>query len=495
MKRIAKALVFFNRRASKSKFLSVSVVVWALLTGLVLVVTSAVANAAEQEENISAFLEHMPKEGTKNLQGILSAINTTRESPVRTEVSEEAPGGRTAVFKAKAFILRNKYFFFKGSGRVVLPCSTLDVLFSRDLFDKSKGQQPTAQDTVKTAVTIRIGKNVIEISASEEAHMFLTDVRGGGLDPGRGLLYDVLVLQKGIQVAEGEISIPKMQEGKAIGSDVFSVGKDAFIEPAEKPGLLVFRNIAHRWVSQADTKTEAPTRTPPAPGGSPAAGPPAPDESKPSAVAEVQPVDKAEVNDTRVEVTPLGRVTNNYRTPPGYSISFDLRGEPSLFNPGAEHMFIRPETKFMDAVYDSNAEYPLVLKLMKGRGHVYLCGRGKVTTATGKVYEFGKEDTFASRLESLKSENTLVRQGSALALGWLARSEEEKNTAVTALMGVLKDPVPEVRRNAAESLGRLKATKSLESLLALTKTYQENDSRVRLMAEMAIKRIKGELKD
>ena len=140
---------------------------------------------------------------------------------------------------------------------------------------------------------------------------------------------------------------------------------------------------------------------------------------------------------------------------------------PLWFGHGIEHV-IRGKLTLLGHTFKSDSAYPLTFKLLKGRGYVYLCGRGTVTTPDGKTHRLGYEDTVDTWLPRLKSEDLLDREGAAQALGYLANTEE-KDKAVPALIETLKDDAMEVRRNAAEALGRLRDERATEALLPLLK--------------------------
>ncbi len=67
-------------------------------------------------------------------------------------------------------------------------------------------------------------------------------------------------------------------------------------------------------------------------------------------------------------------------------------------------------------------------------------------------------------LPLLHSGNQLDREGASQALGWLAKSDSDRNSAVPALIKALEDESMEVRRNASEALGRIGDPRALEPL-------------------------------
>ncbi|MBM3239314.1 HEAT repeat domain-containing protein [Candidatus Poribacteria bacterium] len=150
-----------------------------------------------------------------------------------------------------------------------------------------------------------------------------------------------------------------------------------------------------------------------------------------------------------------------------------LRGGASYVSPlwfghDVEHVIQRKLT-LLGHTFKTDRAYPLTFKLIKERGYVYLCGHGTVTTPDGKTHRLGEADTVDTWLPRLKSEDLLDRESAAQALGYLAKTKEEKDKAVPALIEALDDKTMEVRRNAAEALGRLRDERATEALVPLLK--------------------------
>jgi len=133
----------------------------------------------------------------------------------------------------------------------------------------------------------------------------------------------------------------------------------------------------------------------------------------------------------------------------------------------------------------SDETYPLTFKLLE-EGGAYLCGRGAITTPDGNTYQFGQNDTIETWLSLVNHKNNLQREGAVQALGWLAKTKEEKDRAIPELIGALQDSSWEVRRNAAEALGRLADHRSMKSL---TQTLQDEHSWVKAVAQEALEKI------
>lgn len=135
--------------------------------------------------------------------------------------------------------------------------------------------------------------------------------------------------------------------------------------------------------------------------------------------------------------------------------------------------------------FNSDESYPLVFKFLKGGG-AYLCGRGTITTPDGNTYQFGQNDTIETWLSLVNHKNDLQREGAVQALGWLAKTKEEKDRTILVLIGALQDSSWEVRRNAAEALGRLADRRAVESL---TQTLEDEHSWVKVVAQESLEKI------
>jgi HEAT repeats len=150
---------------------------------------------------------------------------------------------------------------------------------------------------------------------------------------------------------------------------------------------------------------------------------------------------------------------------------------------------VRGGAKLFGARISSDESYPLTIKVVQvdppdasgARLCIarYLCGHGTIKTKTRETVELGKEDTVATWLPQLKSKDPFNREAASQALGWLTHSELEKDKAVPALIDALNDETMEIRRNAAESLGRIGDVRALKPLdILLTKERSEWIKRV-----------------
>ncbi|MFQ5638911.1 MAG: HEAT repeat domain-containing protein [bacterium] len=131
--------------------------------------------------------------------------------------------------------------------------------------------------------------------------------------------------------------------------------------------------------------------------------------------------------------------------------------------------------------FDSDLSFPLTFKVLKGVGYVYMCGRGKVVSPSGEIRTLGYADKAEDWIDKLKSNDPLIREAAAQALGWLRYP-----MGVRALINGLNDPEPLVRRSAAESLGKIGA---LVAMPALKKASNDTHGWTAETAEWAIEMI------
>ncbi len=114
-------------------------------------------------------------------------------------------------------------------------------------------------------------------------------------------------------------------------------------------------------------------------------------------------------------------------------------------------------------VVRSNPAFPLTFKLIKGRGYIHMCGEGTIKDPDGKVHNLGP-GSLDEWIRGLRNADSTVREGSALALGWVGKG---KKSVIQALLEALKDQAPLARRSAIEALGRLADPSALDSLNSL----------------------------
>jgi HEAT repeat protein len=140
--------------------------------------------------------------------------------------------------------------------------------------------------------------------------------------------------------------------------------------------------------------------------------------------------------------------------------------DPLWTYPGVEHLYDGKINNY-GYVFDSDPQYPLTFKLIKDKGYAYLCGRGTVTDKDGKSTRLGFEDTIATWLSLITSPEQIHREGAAEAIGWLAKSDAEKESALSVLIPALKDSSMPVRRDAAEALGKINDVRAVTPLFDL----------------------------
>lgn len=170
-------------------------------------------------------------------------------------------------------------------------------------------------------------------------------------------------------------------------------------------------------------------------------------------------------------------MSGNILHPPLLPIPETLPGTQGLFNEtgaiviqslnaisGAEHIYVGRVEPGLGYVFDSDPAYPLTFRVMRLQGYVYLCGRGTVTAPDGTQYRLGYRDSVEAWAGVIHSGDFLRAEGAAQALGYLAKTPEEKRTAMVALVSMARHPVMQVRRNAIEALGRLGAVEARQDV-------------------------------
>jgi hypothetical protein len=160
---------------------------------------------------------------------------------------------------------------------------------------------------------------------------------------------------------------------------------------------------------------------------------------------------------------------------------------PTLSWAGAEHILLGM-VSIEGYTFESDPLFPMHFKLVQNRGYVYLCGRGTVTTPHGKKHSLGGTRQVSEFILDLHAQDQLGREAAAEALGWLAKTEKERDEAVPALIEALKDDGVEVRRNAAAALGRIGDPRAREGLQA---ALQDQDEWVREVVADALTKLKG----
>lgn len=152
---------------------------------------------------------------------------------------------------------------------------------------------------------------------------------------------------------------------------------------------------------------------------------------------------------------------------------------------GAEHILLGT-LSFGGVTFDSDPSFPLHFKLVQDVGYVYLCGRGTVTTPDGATHSLGDNQQIGGLVSNLAAEDQLTREAACEALGWLVKTEEERDEAISALVKALGDDAMEVRRNAAAALGRIGDVRAREPLKA---ALQDADEWVREVVADALKKL------
>ena len=176
---------------------------------------------------------------------------------------------------------------------------------------------------------------------------------------------------------------------------------------------------------------------------------------------------------------------------PGYRVEFrnfrggrsgfQMQATPVLFAPGAEHQIVGC-VQLANMVITGDESYPLTFRFTQ-TGYEYCYGRGRVKVGSTREISFGEKDSVDYWTSHVGSSEGRIREAAAGALGFLPREDAEKQAALAALLKLAVDPVATVRRNAAESLGRLKYPGAQQLLKTMSTT--DKDEWVRKVASWA----------
>jgi len=157
--------------------------------------------------------------------------------------------------------------------------------------------------------------------------------------------------------------------------------------------------------------------------------------------------------------------------------------KPAIWTEGSDHIIIG-KVEFYGYQLASDPEYPLVFKMIKDSGYTYIYGRGTVITTDGKIQRLGYEDTVDTWLPRLKSDDQLDREAAVQALGWLTKAKEDNDKVMPALIKALEDNSIEVRRDVAETFGRISDSRVIELLNRVAK--EDKDAGIRNVAEESL---------
>jgi len=168
---------------------------------------------------------------------------------------------------------------------------------------------------------------------------------------------------------------------------------------------------------------------------------------------------------------------------------FDDLEETLQWSPNTRHVLIG-KNELKGFTFDGDPEYPLTFKLIKDKGYVYLCGRGTVTDKSGKTVRIGYSDTIEKWLQLLDSDDSVLGEAAAQALGYLTKTQNDKDKVVPKLITATKSKHFAVRWNATEALGRIGDNKALNAL----EEIKSKKGFIGMLAEESIQKIKGESK-
>jgi hypothetical protein len=158
------------------------------------------------------------------------------------------------------------------------------------------------------------------------------------------------------------------------------------------------------------------------------------------------------------------------------------------FDLGSE-LAIQDSIEVLGVKIESDPTYPLTFKMTR-QGWTLMYGRGKIKPAGNPVIEVGQMEKLDSWLLLLNQKNKLSRESAASALGWIGGESPKRSIIIQALINLLHDTNWEVRRNAAEALGRLKEKAAADPLKKLLDDT-DGEGWVKAVAEEALKRIES----
>ena len=183
---------------------------------------------------------------------------------------------------------------------------------------------------------------------------------------------------------------------------------------------------------------------------------------------------------------------HTFSAEPGRGVYFGQGGVGRGSLPGGEHI-LHGSGRIFGFKFSSEESYPLTFKFVSGRGYVYMCGKGILTTPAGKEISLGARDKTGEWLRFLTDKDQIMRERASQALGYLTSSKDTNETAVVKALsaGLLTDAAMEVRRNCAQALGRIGDKTALD---ALNKVKPEEDEWVRTVVQEAVSRLSGSTK-
>lgn len=141
---------------------------------------------------------------------------------------------------------------------------------------------------------------------------------------------------------------------------------------------------------------------------------------------------------------------------------------------GAEQILQGHITRWYGYQVRSDPKCPLVFQWVRDLGCVRLCGRGTLKRPDGVTHELGAEEDTAFWVAKAQSEDVLTREGAAQALGYLFQAGRDGEKTIKTLVRLLGDSEMAVRRDAAESLGRIADPRTSEALVPLLRDEAED---------------------
>lgn len=125
--------------------------------------------------------------------------------------------------------------------------------------------------------------------------------------------------------------------------------------------------------------------------------------------------------------------------------------------------------RIKDWNYSSDPNFPITLKVRKGIGVTYLCGKGTITTIDGTVYRLGGSITKKTVINDLKSKDVLKREAAAWSIGFLGDINDQPY--LLELVKIEKEIM--VIQSAIISLGKIGNSKAIATIERLIDNQNE----------------------
>lgn len=139
------------------------------------------------------------------------------------------------------------YFETKEAGVYLGSTDDMADLLTPAILKEATGRKSGRTDGI--AATVK-GHPIsgFRATAGQKGMHVSVDLQAGGMNFGKGMLYDLLKLHREIVFEEGEIKLPKMESKKQIGFDIYRCAKGARIRASDQDRKLHITGISHEYV-------------------------------------------------------------------------------------------------------------------------------------------------------------------------------------------------------------------------------------------------------